>query len=178
MELYENAINEIDEVEEIGRNPFKITDATTGIWAFEKLKILQDKKEEVEKIAKSLIQEKTERIQRWADKEVEPLELDIEYFKALILEYYREQKAEDEKFKMTSPYGKITSRTGKKYRYDDKILLEYLQNENPEYVRIKEEINKAELKKAYPNGVDPETGELIAGMDVEIETTIDIKLEG
>lgn len=175
--LIDEALKSIEAVEEV-KEEFSIKDLKASIWAFEKLKELQDKKNEVEKIGSSLIAEKTERIKKWVEDEVKPIDSQMDYFKIKILEYYVAEKQSNPKFKLTTPYGKVATRTAKKWNYQDGILLEYLKENEPELVRVKEEVNKADLKKKYPEGINESTGEIIPGVDIQIETTSEVKVEG
>jgi phage host-nuclease inhibitor protein Gam len=75
----------------------------------------------------------------------------------------------DPKAKVSTPYGKISVRKQPaKWNYEDEKVLEWLKlNGKLALVRIKEEVNKAELKKVFKNGVDLETGEVIPGIIIE-----------
>lgn len=174
--LIDEALKSIEVFQEV-KEEYSIKDLSASIWAFEKLKELQDKKKEVEKIGESLITEKTERIKRWVDDELAPIENQMNYFKTKILEYYVVEKQNNPKFKLTTPYGKVDTRTAKKWYYQDAVLLEYLKENEPELVRVKEEVNKADLKKKYPAGINETTGEIIPGVDIQIETTSEVKVE-
>lgn len=175
--LIDEALKSIEAVQEV-KEEYSIKDLKASVWAFEKLKELQDKKNEVEKIGSSLIAEKTERIKKWVEDEVKPLDSQMDYFKIKILEYYVVEKQNNPKFKLTTPYGKVATRTAKKWNYQDSILLEYLKENEPELVRVTEEVNKADLKKKYPEGINESTGEIIPGVDIQVETTSEVKVEG
>lgn len=64
-------------------------------------------------------------------------------------EYYRGQRKLDPKFKLSTPYGKVSSRKQQdKWIYEDETVLESLkQHHLDELIRVKEEVNKVDLKK-------------------------------
>ena len=85
-------------------------------------------------------------------------------------EYLYERKV-DPKFKISTPNGTVSTRKKQpKWTYDEAKLLEFLkQNGKYQYIRIKEEINKAELKKnvkAVNGKVITEEGEIVEGITV------------
>ena len=157
---------------------FIIEDFKASIWAFERLQELNRKKEEIDKMAESLKNEKIEAINKWHTKEVSPLDNSIEFLKSKLVEYYRNEKEKDPRFKLSTPYGKLTERKTKQWRYDVDKVIAYLKENNQDLIRVKEELDKVSLKKQYPNGVDPTTGEIIAGLDIEEVTSINFKIEG
>ena len=111
-------------------------------------------------------------------KELDQYAKDKEYFNYLLEEFYRGEKAKDKKFKLSTPYGKVSSRKATKWIYEDEnSLLEYLKNNEVSCIRVKEEINKTDLKKLFKNGVNQETGEILPFVRIEEEESISIKVE-
>lgn len=174
--LIDDALKAVQDTAEV-KQEYTISDLKGSIWAFERLKELQDKKNEVISIGNGLIAEKTERIKKWVEDESKPIDNQIEYFKFKLLEYYNGERENNPKFKLTTPYGKVATRTAKRWNYQEDVLLEYLKENEPELVRVKEEVNKADLKKKYPEGINDSTGEILPGVDIQIETTTEIKVE-
>ncbi|MGG7059869.1 host-nuclease inhibitor Gam family protein [Clostridium tertium] len=168
----ENTLLQNTLVEE--REGFKIENLEGATWAFRKLRAIENKEVEIKAIA----EEEINRVNAWKEKELEQYAKDKEYFNYLLEEYYREEKAKDKKFKLSTPYGKVTARKSKKWIYEDEEnLLEYLKGNEPSCIRVKEEINKTEVKKLFKDGVNAETGEILPFVKIEEEENISVKVE-
>jgi len=162
---------EIDEeATEAGLLPdrFRITNFEQANWALRKIRAFKKQMEENEQLAKAEIQ----RIQEWLQKENEKAQKSIQFFEYLIGEYLTEERKKDPKFRLSTPYGKATFRKQQpKWIYDDEKLLAFLkQSGRHQFIRVKEEVNKADLKKAVKvagNVVVDENGEVIEGIKVE-----------
>ncbi len=170
------AINQLEQQElleaygmnEQERERFKVHDLSSAEWVLRKLKALAAKESEV----KGLATEEKARITVWEQKELESIESSRSYFNHLLEEYMTEQRRIDPKFKISTPSGKVTMRKQQpKWNYDDSKVLEWLKaNDKGQYIRIKEEINKADLKKEAQvagNVAVDEDGEVIDGITVE-----------
>jgi hypothetical protein len=171
--LVESEINEIDGVveESIG---FKVTDLDSANRCFRKISALNEKIKENQDLASK----EKQRIELWEKKENETAKQSIEYFESVLKEYYVKLREQDPKAKVSTPYGKITSRKAPKWNYTDETsLLQYLQDNDTSLIRIKEEINKADLKKKYKDGINTETGEILPGVEISDEESISIKTE-
>ena len=156
------------------REGFKIENLEGATWAFRKLRAIESKEVEIKAIA----EEEINRINAWKEKELEQYARDKEYFSYLLEEYYRAEKTKDKKFKLSTPYGKVTARKSKKWIYEDEEnLLEYLKGSEPSCIRVKEEINKTEVKKLFKDGVNQETGEILPFVRIEEEESISVKVE-
>lgn len=155
-------------------NRFKIDDLDSANWAFRKLKAIKEKKKEIEELAKKEIEPyklEIDRIEEWKDTELKSFDSSINFFNFLLEEYYREQRKIDPKFKVSTPYGKVTSRKQQpKWNYDDEKVIEWLRKNNEHLIRIKEEINKTVLKTMYNvvgDKVVTEDGEVVEGVSIE-----------
>lgn len=156
------------------REGFKIENLEGATWAFRKLRAIENKETEIKDIAQIEI----DAINTWKEKELEQYAKDKEYFNYLLEEFYRAEKAKDKKFKLSTPYGKVTARKSNKWIYEDeKGLLEYLKGNEPSCIKIKEDINKTELKKVFKDGVNTETGEILPFVRIEEEESISVKVE-
>lgn len=166
--------NEVEEIETLNES-FTVTNLESANWCFRKIAALNAKIEE----NKQLADKERERINLWEQKENESAKQSIEYFETLLKDYYSRLKANDVKVKVSTPYGKISTRKQTKWNYtDEKALLKFLKENNEEkLIRVTEEINKVELKTKYKNGVDMETGEVLPGVEVSTEENIVIKVE-
>lgn len=164
--LLENDLTEV-------REDFKIDSLEGATWAFRKLRAIEVKEAEV----KDAAEKELNRINSWKEEELEQYSKDKEYFNYLLQEYFRSEKAKDKKFRLSTPYGKVTSRKTKKWNYEDEeSLIKYLKESEPNCIRVKEEINKTEVKKIFKDGVNAETGEMLPFVRIEEEETISVKV--
>ena len=173
--LKEELINIDEEVE--NKEKFVIENLESANWAFRKLKAIEEREKDIELLANKEI----ERIQDWQRKEIEATKGSKDFFEGLLMEYYVKQREEDSKFKLSTPYGKVTSRKQQpKWNYEDGKTIEWLRQNNRELIRIKEEIDKGELKKLYKihgDKVVTEDGEIVEGIVIENrDDTINVKV--
>lgn len=161
--------NEFVEQEE-----FKINDLQGASWVFRKLRDIEKKEAEIKAVADN---EKA-LIEKWFNNETEGLKNDREYFEGLLKEYYLASKREDKRFKLSTPYGKVSSRKTKKWNYEDEDQLkEYLKANDIAAIKVKEDIDKVALKKIFKNGVNEETGEVLPFVSVEEVESVSVKIE-
>lgn len=134
---------EIEEVE--AKERFKITSLESANWALRKLAAISLKENEI----RELMDKEIKRIEEWAKHELNKLNDSTNFFEGLLTEYYIKEKEIDPKFKVSTPYGKITARKQQdKWIYNDEIVLESLKKRKlDKFIRIKEEVNKSDLKK-------------------------------
>lgn len=167
-----NALAKMEDVSapEQERQRYRITDLQSLSWAFRKLAAIEQKKAEIN----ALCDEEVQRINHYREKEISSLDHNAEFFRSLINEYAAEQRASDPDFKKVStPYGTLKFRKmPAKWNYDDAKLLESLKSSGlTDLIRVKEEPDKATLKKraVVQDGqvIDPETGSIIEGVTVE-----------
>lgn len=156
------------------KEEFKVRDLQGATWCFKKLRALENKIEEITKVASVEI----DGITKWLEGELKTLENDKEYFEGLLNAYYVEERAKNKKFKLSTPYGKITARKTKKWILDEEVVKAYVKTEDLPFIRIKEELDKAAIKKTFKDGVNTETGEYIPGIRIEEVESISIKVEG
>lgn len=172
--LLKNEIDEMDEVMQEEVTGFKVDGLDSANWCFRKIRALQEQINS----NKSLAADERARIDAWEKKENEAAENSIAYFEAVLTEYYKNLRAEDPKAKVSTPYGKISSRKSKKWSYNDKEVIEWAKDSGyKELVRIKEELDKSTLKKTFKDGIDTNTGEIIPGVEIVEEESISIKVE-
>jgi Mu-like prophage host-nuclease inhibitor protein Gam len=170
LEVIEELEPQLEENQEELRQRFRIESVDQLNWALRKLAAIKAKENEVKQLADA----ERQRIAEWEQRELAGLERSKQFFEALIHEYAMEQRKADPKWKSTStPYGKIGFRKQPaKWGYNDEELLNYLKAAGRhEFIRVKEEVNKADLKKALivkeGRAIDPETGEVVPGITVE-----------
>ena len=156
------------------REQFTIDNLEGATWAFRKLRAIKAKEDEFKKVA----DEEINKIQTWLENELKATQSDREYFEGLLTEYYKTEKDKDSKFKLSTPYGRVSSRTTDKYYYEDEEEIKDYCNENGlDCVRVKEELDKTAFKKLCKGGVNLETGEVVPGVRVEKETSISVKVD-
>lgn len=157
---------------------FEIHDLNSANWAFRKITAYKMKINDVEVLANAEIA----RITAWKDKETETLKNSIDFFESKLTAYAVTQRQADPKFKCSTPYGKITFRKLQpKWGYEEDTVLEALKRMKlNNFIRIKEEINKVELKnnvKVVNGMVVTSDGEIIDGISVEDQgEKIDVKI--
>lgn len=162
--------NDLEEVREV----FAINDLAGATWAFRKLRAIEEKQKELTSIA---IEER-QRIDEWLRNETKALNYDKAYFEGVLSAYYIEERAKDKKFKLSTPYGKVTSRKTEKYIYEDEQeIMDYCSMNELDVIRVKEELDKTAFKKICRGGVNQATGEVVPGVRVEIVEIISIKTE-
>ncbi|MGN2336835.1 host-nuclease inhibitor Gam family protein [Clostridium cagae] len=162
------------DLQEERREGFKIENLKGATWAFRKLRAIGTKKTEIEAVAA----EEIARIEAWKEEQLKQYDDDTEFFEGAISVYFIEERAKDKKFKLSTPYGKVSSRKSKKWIYEDEAALkEYVKENEIEAIRVKEELDKTDLKKICKDGVNTETGEILPGVRIEETETITVKAE-
>lgn len=168
--LLEHDLQEAQERKE----EFRVTDFQSATWALRMLRAVNGKIEEINDTAVKQISS----INEWVEKEVKSLNSDKAYFEGLLSAYYIEERAKDKKFKLTTPYGKVTSRKTEKYIYEDEqAIMDYCNMNELDVIRIKEELDKSAFKKICKGGVNQETGEVVPRVRVETVESISVEAE-
>lgn len=164
MEL-EEAIDTVEAAEVGGR--FTIQDLDSANWAFRKLAAIERKRKEIQELANKEI----ERIKAWQEQEERGLDNSKEYFEGLLTEYFTREREKDPKFKISTPYGKVSARKQQpKWHYDEDKLVKWLKENSQNLLKVKYEPDKNEIKKTYKivgTNVVTEDGEIVEGITVE-----------
>ncbi|MCX7951038.1 MAG: host-nuclease inhibitor Gam family protein, partial [Clostridiales bacterium] len=163
------------------KEQFKVKDIDQANWCLRKISALKKQETELTELRNKEIQ----RIENWHKKEIEKTENSIKFFEGLLEAYARSERETNPKFKLSTPYGKVAFRKQQpKWNYDDETLLKFLkQAGKTEFIRIKEEVNKTELKKKLKVAgelVVDDNGEIIEGITVEEQpdkVVIDVEVE-
>ena len=166
MELHEF----LDQKEGVNDERFSINDESQANWALRKIKQLQDEKEKNISLANAEI----EKIEEWLNSMNDQVQQSIDYFQSLLAEYAMEQRKNNPKFKsLKLPNGRIGFRKQQpKWNYDNDKLIEVLKtSKRTDLIRIKEELDKAAIKKAFvvadDKVINPDTGEVVEGIAIE-----------
>ena len=105
MNLYEeNIINEI--LEEKIDEGLEVTDNEIATSIMKRLKYVNMLKEENTAIADKEIQ----KIKLWQDEANSELDKKIKYYEEVLLEFFKQQQELNPKYKLDTPYGKVTKR--------------------------------------------------------------------
>jgi phage host-nuclease inhibitor protein Gam len=149
LEMEQEGIN----VEEISNNTFSIQTKDQANFFLKKLEEVREQKQDVINAAELEIKKIQMRVEAWRDKEIKSIDGSEQYFVGLLEQFYLTENAdieENKRKKLKLPYGTVGYRKiPDKYNYDDDALLKYFKdNKLTQFIRIKEEPNKADLKKS------------------------------
>ena len=114
---------------------------------------------------------------------VAPIESEMEFIKRNLIAWHQEELDNGGEKTIKLPYANLKSRTQPQdYTKDDNVLLEWVQNNAPEYMKIPEpDIAWGELKKNIAVSgnvaVFKDTGEVVNGLTPKArETTFDVEV--
>ena len=149
------------------KEKFEVNSLSSADWALRKIKELEaDIKRnndfaEAEKI----------RLDQWLEPENHKYQESIEYFNGLLSHYLQELRKDNHKAKISTPHGTVSTRKNpKQWIYSDDVLAELEEKKMFEFIRIKKEVDKKELKKvlsATDDGIVVNSdGEVIKGVTV------------
>lgn len=137
---------ELENIEQDER--FTVSDLDSANWVFKKLDAINSKETEINNLA----DKEVERINQWREKEVEKLQGSKEYLQSLVIEYYRSEKEKDSKFKLNTPYGRVSSRKGSKViqvSNEQDVINQLEQRGFNDYVKVTKKLNQADIKKDF-----------------------------
>lgn len=169
---------ELENIEQDER--FEVTDLDSANWVFKKLDAITTIENEINELADKEI----ERIKSWQEKEVEKLQGSKDYLQSLVIEYFRIEKEKDSKFKLNTPYGKVTSRKGSKViqvSNEQEVINQLEQRGFDNYVKVTKKLSQSDIKKDFnvtENGtlIDA-NGEVLEGASiVEKPTSYTVKV--
>lgn len=158
---------EIETIEQDER--FKVTDLESANWVFKKLDAINSKEEEINDLADKEI----ERIKSWKDKETKKLQSSKEYLESLVVEYFKVEKEKDKRFKLNTPYGKVTSRKGSKViqvSNEQDVINQLEQRGFNDYVKVTKKLSQSDIKKDFNVAEDgtliDANGEILDGASI------------
>ena len=134
----------IEEVEQ--KEGYKVTDLNSATWAMRKLSRIENEIKEVKEVSAR----EHSRIEEWETARVKGLSESQDYFKHLLGTYLLEEKQKDPKFKLSTPYGNVSTRKKPDaWEYDEQGIVPFLkEHEMLDFVKVKETIDKTAFKKA------------------------------
>lgn len=161
---------------------FQITDINSLNWALRKISSINAQLSDEEKLYES----EFGRIALWIGKQRDSAARSREFFEGLIAEYATTQREKDPKFKVSTPYGKLSYRKQKPHwDYVDETLVKYLEdNSLNDLIRVKKEPIKNDIKERFAVSkegrlINQDTGEVIPGVVItERGDKLEIKVEG
>lgn len=165
-----------DENEELVQKQFVVDSLSSADWAMRKIKENKDRSNEIIDYAK----EEIKRLQQFIKKEELRRDNNVAYLEHLLENYLLQRREEDPNFKLKTVTGTASTRKSTSWNYDEDKLIDFLKkNDMTEFIRVKEEVNKADLKKAVVVTdsvvVVPETGEVIDGVEVTQEEKLSVR---
>ena len=149
------------------KEKFEVNSLSSADWALRKIKELKANIKQNMDFAES---EKI-RLEQWLESENHKYQESIEYFNGLLSHYLQELRKDNPKAKISTPHGTVSTRKNpKQWTYSDDVLAELEEKEMFEFIRIKKEVDKKELKKvlsATDDGIVVNSdGEVIKGVTV------------
>ncbi len=149
------------------KEKFEVNSLSSADWALRKIKELEaDIKQNMDFAESEKI-----RLEQWLESENNKYKESIEYFNGLLSHYLQELRKDNPKAKISTPHGTVSTRKNpKQWTYSDDVLAELEEKEMFEFIRIKKEVDKKELKKvlsATDDGIVVNSdGEVIKGVTV------------
>lgn len=165
-----------DENEELVQKQFVVDSLSSADWVMRKIKENKDRSGEIIDYAKEEIQ----RLQLFIKKEESRRDNNVAYLEHLLENYLLERREEDPNFKLKTVTGTASTRKSTSWNYDEEKLIDFLKkNDMAEFIRVKEEVNKTDFKKAAivtdSGVVVTEAGEVIDGVEVTQEEKLSIR---
>jgi hypothetical protein len=160
---------EIDELNNIETESFKIDDKKQAEWALRKIKALKSQIEENNEI----VQEEIFRLENWLQTQNKTAENSIKFFEGLLREFLTKENQKDHKIKSIKlPHGTFKFKKQQpEFIKDENVLVEWLKTSNKHsLIKVKETADWINLKRTVDvvedKLVDTETGEILQGVTV------------
>lgn len=155
-DLFKSLLDDIteEEVEELGieieDNKFSILNDEQANFFLRRLEEIRSEKDKINNMCNNEIEKFTNKVNNFRTKELYSLENTEKYFTSLLETYAKKQLENSNRKSIKLPFGTMSFKKGqRKIIYDDDILKAYIKDNNlNQFIKIKEEINKADLKKA------------------------------
>lgn len=141
------------EVEDLGidisNEKFRITNDEQAMFFIRKINELRDEKDKINNTCDRIIEKHNTTVNDFRAKELRGIEGTENYFSLLLEDYAKRELDGSKKKSLKFPFGTLSfKKTQPKYVYDDQTVFNYIkENHLDSCIRVKEEINKSELKK-------------------------------
>ncbi|MDO6353978.1 host-nuclease inhibitor Gam family protein [Caloramator sp. CAR-1] len=149
---------------------FKVDSDLKADWCLDKIREANAEYNRFEMVVNA----KIEQLQQALRKAQEKRDREVGFFEAKLREYFETVQAKETKTQKsyTLPSGKLVLKYQQpEFKRDEDTLLNWVENNKPQYVKIKKSVDWSSLKKTVKvvNGmvIDSETGEVIEGVTVE-----------
>lgn len=111
---------------------------------------LKEQKEEINKFVDQELERQMRLYQQYREDRMRPLDNQIAFYEEALRTFAMNEYAETNKKTIKLPNGTLSIRKQPpKYIYNDEEVLNFLKENNlNDYIRVKEEVNKKDLKKA------------------------------
>lgn len=174
------SLDEFEVEERPEKEAFVVDDLNKATWAMRQLRGVVAQLEANAAIA----EEEKKRIDAWLEHANKNLLSDRAFFEAHLTAYLRKEREENPtKKSISTPYGKIVSRTSQPKWETQEELVDWLLNNKDTLIRVKYEVDKAELKKTFEadgsKAINPETGEVVPFIHIvpsEITYKVEVEL--
>ena len=174
-DILESLFDEITEAEvkelgiEIENERFAITSDEQANFFLRRLEDIRSERDKINQTCNNEIERFVTKVNNFRAKETLSLDNTERYFSGLLEDYARKQLEGSNKKTLKLPFGTMSFKKGqRKMVYEDDILKNFIKtNHLEQFVRVKEEINKAELKKAVnidDNGIVTLNGQVVEGI--------------
>lgn len=161
------------------RERFRVDDDAKAAWAMRKARSIIARIREVEAIRDAEIA----RVNEWAATQIDGMSQDRDYFEGLLVMYARQQREDEGRKSVVTPYGTVKSRAGQPrwQVYEPTDFLAWARDHRPDLIRVKEEPAVSLIKEvcsALPDGsAVTEDGEQVPGVSVRpAETTYAVEV--
>lgn len=145
LEKYEMEDLQDSQVLEDKNEGWKIDSLESADWALRKITALKESNAEI----KTFADHERERIADWEAKETQSNKDSIAFFEHKLSEYLNEKRKTDKKAIIKTPHGRVSTRKRPdSWEIRRDAIEEFEQLGLNDFVRIKKEVNKADLKKA------------------------------
>lgn len=175
-DILESLFDEIteEEVKELGieieNERFAITSDEQANFFLRRLQEIRSEKDKINTTCNNEIERFVSKVNNFRSKEILSLENTESYFSTLLEAYAKKQLEGSKKKSLKLPFGTMSFKKGqRKVLYDDETLSKFIKENNlNQFIRTKEEINKADLKKALEfneeNGIALLNGQVVEGI--------------
>jgi len=158
------------------KSGFVVDNDSKASWCLRKIKKMKEKQEDNKDLADSIIERLREEIrdvEDWLDGENGKIQDNIDFLEDKLREYAFMLKEEDSDLKTYSlPFGELKFRKQRpKWKYDEDRLLNFVEHNFAEALKIKKKVSKRDLKRnaevVGSKAVIKDTGQIIEGVTVE-----------
>lgn len=159
---------------------WRVDSMSAADWALRKIRARRAEMAEIKKYADT---EKA-RIDMWLKEQTETLQRDVDFFEAQLKPFVADALEGKKTKTMKFPCGSCSfKKSTPSFTKDEAVLLQYVKENDSQYINVKESVNWAEFKKTLQFAQDGKLitadGEIVPGVTYTIEEdTFTVKTEG